>query len=58
MEAGAGVAAGFPDATYVEKGARIVGSRAEALRAAEILLQVRPLRGPDAGLRRDRRRAT
>lgn len=48
VEAGAGDAAGFPDAAYVEKGARIVGSRAEALKAAEILLQVRPLRGPDA----------
>ena len=48
MEAGAGDAAGFPDAAYVEKGARIVASRAEALKAAEILLQVRPLRGPDA----------
>ena len=48
VEAGAGDAAGFPDAAYVEKGARVVGSRAEALKAAEILLQVRPLRGPDA----------
>jgi proton-translocating NAD(P)+ transhydrogenase subunit alpha len=48
VEAGAGDAAGFPDAAFVEKGARIVGSRGEALKAAEILLQVRPLRGPDA----------
>ena len=48
VEAGAGDAAGFPDAAFVEKGARIVGSRAEALKAAEILLQVRPLRGADA----------
>ena len=48
VEAGAGDAAGFPDAAFVEKGARIVGSRAEALKAAEILLQVRPLRGPEA----------
>jgi NAD(P) transhydrogenase subunit alpha len=45
VEAGAGDAAGFPDAAYVEKGARIVASRAEAIAAAEILLQVRPLRG-------------
>ena len=45
VEAGAGDAAGFPDAAFVEKGARIVPSRAEALKAAEILLQVRPLRG-------------
>jgi H+-translocating NAD(P) transhydrogenase subunit alpha len=48
VETGAGDAAGFPDAAYVEKGARIAGSRAEALEAAEVLLQVRPLRGPDA----------
>ena len=47
VEAGAGEAAGFPDATFVEKAARIVPSRAEALKAAEILLQVRPLRGAD-----------
>ena len=47
VEAGAGDAAGFPDAAFVEKGARIVPSRAEALKAAEILLQVRPLRGAD-----------
>jgi len=33
VEKGAGEAAGFPDAAYVEKGARVVGSRAEALKA-------------------------
>jgi len=49
VESGAGEAGGFPDAAFVEKGARIVGSRAEALAAATILLQVRPLRGTDAG---------
>ena len=48
VEAGAGDAAGFPDAAYVEKGARLLPSRAEALKAGEILLQVRPLRGADA----------
>jgi proton-translocating NAD(P)+ transhydrogenase subunit alpha len=48
LEKGAGEAAGFPDAAYVEKGARVVGSRAEALKAADLLLQVRPLRGPDS----------
>jgi NAD(P) transhydrogenase subunit alpha len=50
VQAGAGEAAGFPDAAYVEKGARIVPSRAEALQAADVLLQVRPLRGADGGL--------
>ena len=48
VETGAGAAAGFPDAAYVEKGARVVASRAEALKAADLLLQVRPLRGPDS----------
>ena len=47
VQSGAGEAGGFPDAAFTEKGARIVGSRAEALAAAEILLQVRPLRGID-----------
>ncbi len=41
VESGAGMAAGFPDQAYTEKGARIV-SRAEAL-AADCLLQVRAL---------------
>ena len=48
VEKGAGEAAGFPDAAYVEKGARVVDTRAEALSAADLLLQVRPLRGADA----------
>jgi NAD(P) transhydrogenase subunit alpha len=39
IEAGAGLAAGFPDAQYAEKGARIA-TRAEAL-AADFLVQVR-----------------
>ena len=50
VEAGAGTAAGFPDAVYAEKGARIVASRAEALAAGQIVLQVRPLRGDLQGL--------
>ncbi|MDA0832776.1 MAG: Re/Si-specific NAD(P)(+) transhydrogenase subunit alpha [Planctomycetota bacterium] len=41
VEAGAGVAAGYPDAAYVDKGARIVADRAELFRAADIVLQVR-----------------
>jgi NAD(P) transhydrogenase subunit alpha len=45
VESGAGVAAGFPDAAFVEKGARIASSRKEAIAGADILLQVRPLRG-------------
>ncbi len=42
VEAGAGVAAGFPDEAYVRSGAQVVNSRAEAA-AAEILLLVRVL---------------
>ncbi len=41
IEAGAGLAAGFPDAQYSEKGARLV-SRDEAF-AADCLVQVRAL---------------
>jgi NAD(P) transhydrogenase subunit alpha len=48
VESGAGLAAGFPDAAFVEKGARIASSRAEAIAGAEVLLQVRPLRGEAA----------
>jgi H+-translocating NAD(P) transhydrogenase subunit alpha len=43
LESGAGVAAGFPDATFVEKGARVLAGRADVLAAARILLQIRPL---------------
>jgi NAD(P) transhydrogenase subunit alpha len=43
IESGAGEAAGFPDTAYVDKGARVVGSRREALEGARIVLQVRPL---------------
>jgi NAD(P) transhydrogenase subunit alpha len=42
VETGAGVAAGFPDALFSERGAKIAASRAEAL-AADALLQVRLL---------------
>jgi len=44
VEAGAGEPAGFPDAEYVEKGARIA-SRQEVFQTADVLLQVR---GPGA----------
>jgi H+-translocating NAD(P) transhydrogenase subunit alpha len=40
VQAGAGVAAGFPDQLYVDKGAKVVASRDEAF-AADVILQVR-----------------
>jgi NAD(P) transhydrogenase subunit alpha len=40
IEAGAGVEAGYPDAMYVDKGAKTVASRAEVFSAADIILQV------------------
>lgn len=40
VEAGAGAGAGYPDAEYVSKGARIVASRAEVFRSADIVVQV------------------
>lgn len=39
VEAGAGLAAGYPDAEYIEKGARLAGSRAEVFQSAEIVVQ-------------------
>jgi len=51
VQAGAGVAAGFPDRLYVDKGAKIAATRDEVF-AAEVILQVRagggnPLQGKD-----------
>jgi NAD(P) transhydrogenase subunit alpha len=40
MEAEAGVEAGFPDAEYAAKGAKILADRAEVFRAADIVVQV------------------
>jgi NAD(P) transhydrogenase subunit alpha len=40
IEAGAGVGAGFPDAEYAAKGAKILTNRAEVFRAADIVVQV------------------
>ncbi len=40
VEARAGVEAGYPDADYVSKGAKIVPDRAEVFRAADIIVQV------------------
>ena len=41
VEAGAGEASGYPDAEYVEKGARLAASREELFAAADVLLFVR-----------------
>ncbi len=40
IEKGAGVAAGFPDADYAAKGARILNTRTEVFAAADIVIQV------------------
>jgi H+-translocating NAD(P) transhydrogenase subunit alpha len=40
VEAGAGVAAGYPDALFVEKGAEILPDRAAVFAQADIILQV------------------
>ncbi len=40
VEAGAGVAAGYPDADYAAKGAKIASDRAEVFRVADIIVQV------------------
>jgi NAD(P) transhydrogenase subunit alpha len=39
VEAGAGLAAGYPDKDYEDKGAKIVAERAEVFRAADIIAQ-------------------
>lgn len=41
VQAGAGEKAGYPDAAYQEKGARILGERSEVFNAAQVLFQVR-----------------
>lgn len=40
VEAGAGISAGYPDADYAAKGAKIVADRAGVFRAADIVVQV------------------
>ncbi len=40
LETGAGVGAGYPDADYAPKGAKIVPQRAEVFRTADIIVQV------------------
>ncbi|RCS51839.1 NAD(P) transhydrogenase subunit alpha [Bremerella cremea] len=50
IEQGAGIAAGFPDQFYLDKGAQLVGSRQEAFEKADILFQVRGYgANPEAG---------
>jgi len=39
VEAGAGLAAGYPDADYVEKGARLVDKREEVFASSDIIVQ-------------------
>jgi H+-translocating NAD(P) transhydrogenase subunit alpha len=40
VHAGAGIEAGYPDADYAAKGAKIVADRAEVFRAADIIVQI------------------
>jgi H+-translocating NAD(P) transhydrogenase subunit alpha len=40
VEAGAGAEAGYPDAEYVAKGAKIIPQRSEVFRVADIIVQV------------------
>src|SRR5215472_9911998 len=40
IEKGAGVEAGYPDADYEAKGAKVLGSREEVFRTADIIVQV------------------
>ncbi|MBT4136797.1 MAG: NAD(P) transhydrogenase subunit alpha [Candidatus Latescibacteria bacterium] len=41
LEPGAGIAAGFPDAVYVDRGIEVVASRSEVFEKADVVLQVR-----------------
>jgi NAD(P) transhydrogenase subunit alpha len=40
VEAGAGIGAGYPDADYAAKGAKITADRSEVFRAADIVVQI------------------
>jgi NAD(P) transhydrogenase subunit alpha len=40
VEAGAGIGAGYPDADYAAKGAKILADRSEVFRAADIVVQI------------------
>ena len=43
VQSGAGVEAGYPDTQYTEAGARVVASRGDVFREADVLCQVRTL---------------
>jgi NAD(P) transhydrogenase subunit alpha len=43
IESGAGLAAGYPDTAYTEKGAKIAASRGDVFASADVILQVRGL---------------
>ena len=47
VEAGAGIEAGYPDADYTAKGAKIVAERAEVFRTSDIIVQVLALGSND-----------
>ncbi len=50
VETGAGVAAGFPDDAFTEKGAKLASSRKELFEKARVIAQVRALgANPEAG---------
>jgi len=50
LESGAGLEAGYPDSAYTEKGASILGSRAEVFQKADVIFQVRGYgANPDQG---------
>lgn len=50
MEAGAGMASGFPDSEYTDKGVKLAKSRAEVFAGADVILQVRSLgANPETG---------
>jgi NAD(P) transhydrogenase subunit alpha len=53
LEAGAGAAAGFPDAAFIEKGAAVAGSRSDLFARADIIVQVRTLGANPAAGRAD-----
>jgi H+-translocating NAD(P) transhydrogenase subunit alpha len=40
VESGAGISAGYPDADYIAKGAKIAADRAEVFKSADIVVQV------------------
>ncbi len=49
LEKGAGQAANYPDAGYVEQGARLAGDFAAACADADLILKVRPLNADELG---------